>query len=515
MKLKHEKYDFLIAGAGLSGLILAWLLKNKYNYSVVVVESQEECGGKYRRLIDESGSEYDLCPSFSGRIENDELAGKLLTEILKKEVSWTKIEGVIEKIFIDYKTIEKSEHPFKFIETLKRFFPQDKGSIDSYFKDIQDAAGYSSVVLLKQILPRTLHKLLDRFFGRSSYFGNLSVIDYFDENFQNETLKNILSSRWVEYFTPPENSDFTVHAVDVMSTVNGAYYPTGGFSKIINSIEKVLISDGVKIYKNTRLDSFSLKNDKVAYATCISGNDNFEIKAKYYVSDTGIYNTYKMASQEKTIFPENFDGSVESARFTNLYFFFKLKNSPVNLRLQKETVRIINSESKGENKSFTESLFLGLPETITVNFPSTKDNDSNNFTATAFTPFIISEYEGLKKTGVTISAEKILNTVINLIDKRLKGFKLMITDSKIINPVDEPEFDWLLRESIIFSHQRDNIRLSSIEKKINNLFITGSNTILPGFTGDILSAMVVIGKIRGATSFFRLYSKLQKTKRRG
>ncbi len=155
MKENYD-YDVIIIGAGISGLVCGCYLA-KAGLKTLIVEKNAKPGG-YCTSFTRKGFHFDACVHALCSLRREGLLRKILTEL-----------GVIDRmkflrnnpsdiiITPDFK-INIFHEVDRTIEEFQRYFPEERGQIDKFFKYIASTDFFFNIKL------KTFDKLLNSFF---------------------------------------------------------------------------------------------------------------------------------------------------------------------------------------------------------------------------------------------------------------------------------------------------------------------------------------------------------------
>ncbi|HVT60561.1 MAG TPA: NAD(P)/FAD-dependent oxidoreductase [Thermoanaerobaculia bacterium] len=209
------RYDVVIIGAGVGGLIAANLLVRS-GAKVLLLEQHYMAGG-YCSTFRRAGFTFDAATHFYPLLGNPEtLTGRLLAE-LGIGTGWVKMDPVDTFHFPDGSRFAVPADFEAYLRKLKAEFPLEAAALDGFFAEVRE------VYLLG---------LLCYFRGRSvprlEPFRGLTVRQALDRHFRDPKLKLLLTADCPHWGSPPGRTSFVFDSMLRLSYFLGNYYPKGG-----------------------------------------------------------------------------------------------------------------------------------------------------------------------------------------------------------------------------------------------------------------------------------------------
>lgn len=241
----RPRYDVVVVGAGIGGLVCANLLAREA-LSVLLVEQHYMVGG-YCSTFKRAGYTFDAATHFYPLLGNPEtLTGRLLGE-LGVETAWVRMDPVDTFHFPDGSHFEVPADFETYRTRLAREFPAEAASLDRFFSEVEQAY---------------LHGLLAYFrehpTPRFERFRELSVREVLDRHFRDEKLKLLLTADCPHWGSPPERTSFVFDSMLRLSYFLGNYYPVGGSQAFADELALRFEECGGHILMSTRADKIDL-----------------------------------------------------------------------------------------------------------------------------------------------------------------------------------------------------------------------------------------------------------------
>lgn len=223
--MAQDRYDAVVVGAGMGGLMSAALLANR-GLRVAVAERSDRVGG-YQCRFDQDGLLVE--PHF--HFLQDAGPGRPVRRLLDElgiDLAWKTVDPLVEFIFPDQLVRVPAERG-EFIASLKRDFPAETAGIDRLFtttKTIFDAA---------QQLPRPSPVLV-------AYAAD-TVADLVGRFVRDPRLRTILGG-WAAYFGygARKISGVAIAVFTESCFHGGVLHPVGGITTLADALQQVITS---------------------------------------------------------------------------------------------------------------------------------------------------------------------------------------------------------------------------------------------------------------------------------
>ena len=242
----HNRYDAVVVGAGMGGLMSAALLANR-GLRVAVAERSNRVGG-YQCRFDQDGLHIE--PHF--HFLQDAGPGRPVRRLLDElgiDLAWKTVDPLVEFIFPDQRFRVPADRS-EFIASLTRDFPAETAGIDRLFtttKAIFDAA---------QRLPRPAPVLV-------AYAAD-TVADLVGRFVRDPRLRTILGG-WAAYFgygatkiSGPAIAVFTESCFH-----GGVLHPVGGITTLADALQHVISSHGGDIHTGHAVQAIQTRDSHV------------------------------------------------------------------------------------------------------------------------------------------------------------------------------------------------------------------------------------------------------------
>lgn len=263
-----DKYDCIIVGAGVAGLIAGtYLAKN--GAKVLIAEKNNFVGGCYSSFRRDE-FRFDSIAQIIGSCGKSGILGSILDE-LNVRVDLIKMEPT-DLVHFSKETIKIDGDFRKFEQYLQGRFKKEEAEITKFFKllsGVEDAM--KTLYVMKKYSTWTFQELLDSFF-------------------KDKVLKGILSSQCGCFGLPPKRLAAT-SAIFLLKTyvIDGAYYPRGGAQEFSDAIARTFKAYGGNFLLNAKVEKAIIANNNVKGIIV----KDAEISADYVIFAGDVKNAYR------------------------------------------------------------------------------------------------------------------------------------------------------------------------------------------------------------------------------
>jgi phytoene dehydrogenase-like protein len=262
-----EKYDVVIIGAGIGGLVCGCYLA-KAGLKVLIVEQHNKPGGCCTSF-NRKGFRFDAGVHSLGSLRDGGMLNKILIDLnLLNKIEFLRSDPT-DRIIFPGKTIFIRKNRIKTKEELINHFPTEKQNINKFFDLI----------------------LNEDFLYVFSKIKNMTFAQLSNSFFKDRALKNILATLLGNIGLPPSRASGLIASVVFREFVlDGGYYPKGGTQEFSDLLCQRLQEYGGEIIFNTKISKILIKNRKILGA--IAQNENV-FQANIVVSNIDATTTFK------------------------------------------------------------------------------------------------------------------------------------------------------------------------------------------------------------------------------
>ena len=355
--MKNNK-EVVIIGGGLGGIATAIFLSQR-NFKITIIEKNENIGGKMN-FFTKNGYSFDTGPSLITIPYIFENMFSKVGEKMSDHLDLIKINPLFKYIFSNSDLIYDSN--FSLIE--KNVNNKNYKELDNFYDFMTKASklyNLSENTFFKNEIfsaPSTkdLKTLLQSPFNL--FFKKYS--DLVNKTFKDHRLRKIFLRYPTYVGASPYKSQSILSIIPFMELSFGGWYTRGGLYKIIESLEKILISNGVKIILNKKVSSINIKNKKIE-SVVLEQEEN--ISADIVVSNVDPIIT-------KTMLDKNFRLSEKNLSMSGLVFLVGVEKKIDKLHHHNV---IFSDDYENEFREIFEKNIFPSDPTIYINCPTKTD----------------------------------------------------------------------------------------------------------------------------------------------
>ncbi len=491
-----EKYDKIIIGSGLGGLLSGVILSRK-GYRVLVLEKNHQIGGSLQSF-NRKGCTFSTGMHYMGSLDE----GQTLNKIFKH---FNLFDGIkykrLDENGFDIFNIGGKEYNYPIgYENLKKYlyglFPDEKIAIDNYFSEIINTIDTQDIYLLKSTQNRS---------EKVGKYLELNAWDHIKSITSNTELQQVLSALNFVYAGVKEKSPFYIHALINNHFISSSYRVVGSSSQIATKLANEIIENGGNICTNNGVENLVIENDIV---TGVRTTDGSEYSADHIISNIHPASTMDLINEGDI--KKSFKNRMKRKENT-------LSAFAVHIKLKKDSFKYINANynyykkndvwyaSYYDEKNWPEHYFMhcGTPEN-----GSEYTNCIGLLTHMKFEE--VSQWKDLPinkrgKDYIDFKNKK-AEQLIQLVDKTFPQIKDNIVCYNVSTPLTYNDYLGTPNGSMYGTLRDYKMPIGSYispRTKIKNLFFTGQNLNLHGMLGVSLSAILTCGEFVGTNNLLK------------
>lgn len=490
-----EKYDIVIIGSGLGGLVSANIL-SRNGYKVCVLEKNNQFGGNLQTFVRDKKI-FDTGVHYIGGLEE----GQNLNQYFKYLgiMDDLNIQKLDEDKF-DVITFDEDRKEYfhaqgydNFANSLIKQFPDEEKSIHAYCQKLQDVCNSFP-----------LYNLDGKNINYDQKILTLKVTDYLDSITENRLLKSVLAGSNILY-AGYEKTPFYVHALSINSYIQSSWRCIRGGAQISKLLIRKIKEFGGEVFKYQDVVKFDFEEEILTSVITRKGNI---IKGDIFISNIEPKQTIKMLGgkgiRKSYVNRVNQIESIISG--FSLYIVFKPKTFKYlnyNYYHFKDPDKIWNAQnysdaswpegymlSMGVRKNQTEWA-EGLTAMTYMRFDDVKDWEDTFNT--------VAEKSERGKAYKKFKEEKI-DKFIWEIEKKFPNIRDCIQSVHASTPLSYRDYIGN-NEGSMYGYVKDAESpmktFLSPKTKLKNLFFTGQSLNMHGILGVTISAVFTCSQIIG------------------
>lgn len=265
------KYDIVIIGSGLSGLVCATTL-SKEGFNVCVLEKNPMAGGCFQSFK-RKGRTLDTGIHYVGSLDEGEVLRQYFTYfgIVDKLKMKRLDENGFDLIHFKDKVYSYAAGHERFVDALTKEFPKERGALTEYAERLKMIG---NGINKHQLLSGQLSS------GDLSSF-HKSAWEEINKTTSDETLRQVLAGTAMLYAGDQQVSTFYHHAMINNSYIQGAYRFVDGSQQVADALIEEIRKNGGTVRCNAEVTRLCVE-DKVVNAVEVNGEES--ISAKYVIS---------------------------------------------------------------------------------------------------------------------------------------------------------------------------------------------------------------------------------------
>lgn len=492
-----EKFDILVIGGGLGGLVSALILA-KEGYRVGLVEKNQQFGGNLQtfsrdKVIFDTGVHY-----IGGLAKGQNLYHYFKYLNILEDLSLKRMDENGYDIITFDDDPEEYKHAQgyqKFKESLLKQFPEEEQAIDTYCKKLQETCDSFTLYRMRpsetyQEKPEVLQE---------------GIKDFIESITTNEKLRAVLVGSNLLYAGNGDQTPLYMHALAVNSYIESSYRIIRGGSQITKALLKQFRRLGGKTFKRQQVVRLETENGLV---TKLHTNKGLILGADLFISNVDPKMTLKMLPED--LFRKSFVNRIENIESTiaafSLYLVLKPNTFPY---INSNFYHFKDTDSVWEALNYTQE---NWPKTYMISMGIGSEDEvwADNLTVMTYMSF--DEVEPWADT---------FNTVVNKNDRGKTYEEFKVEKAEILIRELEKKFPDI-REKIetiytstplsyrdyigcnkgaMYGYVKDAANpmksFISPRTKVKNLFFTGQSLNMHGILGVTISGIITCSEILG------------------
>jgi phytoene dehydrogenase-like protein len=254
--------DYLIIGSGLSALTFGALMANA-GKTVQILEAHEHPGGFGHTFTMAKKYTFNAQFHYVWDCGEGQTVNKVLKKLgLDKDVTFERYDpdGFDHMRMPGYKMDIPSD-PAVLIDRLSALFPDHSDGIRQFVNEVEKT-GAGLKIVAPPLKPIELLKHPSEVWS-TVWNLNSTLQDVFDKFQLPQAAQTLLALQWLDFLLPPNQLSFFAWVALFRGYQAGAFYPTQHFESVINSLVKVIESNGGQVLLNHEVTNFRVVNKTV------------------------------------------------------------------------------------------------------------------------------------------------------------------------------------------------------------------------------------------------------------
>ena len=516
MPLDRE-FDAIVIGSGIGGLAFASLMARLRKRRVLVLERHFKIGGFTHTFTRPGGWSWDVGLHYVGEMGEGMMGRRLFDLVTGGGVTWNPMPDVYDVFVYPALEIRASKGAANLRRALIEAFPDERASIEQYFRDLKSAANWVNRHFMAIAMPAPLSWIV-RAVNRLTLALPLSVTQhYLQRRFRDSRLRAVVASQWADYGLPPSQSAFATHSVIARHYLQGAWYPSGGAGEIAKTAGAVIRSSGGELLPNHEVKRILLERGRAVgvEVSVKKGKEGAraEFHAPVIVSDAGAWNTFARLLPAASL-PFRDELKSPPAGFEVVELFLGLRRDPRELGFQGENYWIFSSFDHNQIYARRNELLKGRAAMAYLSFPSLKDPRAQRHTAEIIAPFSFRALESYREEpwrrrgpGYESAKSRITQALLELVERHRPGFRDLVEYAELGTPLTFEYFTAAPAGSIYGypgTPEKYRKRWLGPETPIRNLYLTGSDVSLLGIMGAVMGGVLTASRLLGPLGFIEI-----------
>lgn len=493
--ISSKRYDIIIIGSGLGGLLCANIL-GKQGMKVCVLEKNKQFGGNLQTFARDK-QVFDTGVHYIGGLEKGQNLYQVFAYTgLMQKLRLERMNTCFDKIIIGdddtvYSQCQGYEH---FIKNLAQHFPEEEQNIIAYCEKIREVC---------RSFP--LYNLVLKAGSEGTYKGNnesaKEVIGSFTAN---KKLQAVLAGNNILYAGDAAATPFHVHALIVNSYIESSWKCVGGGSQIAKILAANIREYNGDIFRNCEVKKIEEENGRIAYVETAEGK---RIYGDHFISN--IHPAATLALTSSVLLKDIYKKRISSLSQT-------LSSFSAHIVLNEKTVGYEKNnyyyQKEGEIWTLNHYTLGNWPLGYGLYFTEDKNNPGFAATVSVLTPMRFEEVqawantynragsEGFRGTDYEAFKDAKTQQLLAAVKQRFPDIVNNIKSVYSSTPLTNRDYIGDATGSMygVQKDYHDPLKtMISPRTKIPNLFLTGQNLNLHGILGTSLSAVLTCVMLTG------------------
>lgn len=280
--MTNNKYDIVILGTGLGGLVCGYML-SKNGFKVLLLEKNAQIGGclqTFKRF----GIKFDTGMHYIGSMMEGQILNRLFHYLnLLDDVKLSRLdENGYDILSIGGEQYRYASGYDHFVDALHEKFPGNRKDLETYIRRLKEIANASPLY--------NLRKVENHVFIEADYI-KTSINDFIASTTDNYRLQNVLAGNLPLYAGVRDKTPTYIHALINNFYIQSAWRIIGGSDSIATSLANSIRAFGGEVLTRQEVTEIICNHTK---ATGVRLKNGETIEADYFISNIHPQATIRM-----------------------------------------------------------------------------------------------------------------------------------------------------------------------------------------------------------------------------
>ncbi len=485
-----EKYDIIIVGSGLGGLVCGSIL-SKNGYKVLVLEKNIQIGGCLQSFK-RNGVKFETGMHYIGSMNEGQSLNSLFRYLsIDGDIKLQPLDSMGSNII----SLNGDCYPYatgsqQFVDTLSSYFPKEKGVIEEYMQRLKNIVDSSPLHSLYKRETAPSFSLIDYSLSASKFISSVT---------SNCRLQNVLAGLVPLYAGKKDITPAYIHAMVNSFYINGSYRIIGGSDTISTSLANIITNNGGTILTQKKVTSIACNSSKAIYVETDT-KEHFE--ANVFISD--VHPTITLSWIDSPLITKLYRQRLENIENTIANFTLYLRFKENSVPYENYNLLHYNQDSVWNCEDYTDETW---PKQFFYMHLSRKSGSAFAEGAEVMTymnynemrPWI-STTTGHRGNSYESFKQRKAERLLEHLERQRPGIISNVEHYYASTPLTYRDFTATPEGAVYgFAHSINDplYNIVAARTKVPNLLLTGQNINTHGILGVIISALLTCSELIG------------------
>lgn len=524
-----ERYDVVIIGSGVGGLVAGSLLAQLAGKRVCVLERHFELGG-FNHAFTRRGYHWDVGLHYVGQMGPGEQGRRLMDLATGGNVDWAPMPPEFDVFHYPGLDIAQPADPDAWFARLGERFPGERTALAAYRRDLRVVTNWMTREYVALNLPAPLRAAAWHLNRPGRRLALMTTRDYLAMRCADPRLRAILASQWGDYALPPARGSFGMHAMIVTHYLRGGWYPVGGSTAMTAAMVARIEAAAGSCRASHEVRSILRDETGRAYGVAAHakrgrGGRELEIHAPVVISDAGLGTTLGRllppGPRPEPAVARLLDAARDAGSGTaNVVAYLGLRQSPETRGLHGENHWFFGGWDHDASYGDGRGAVTGAVPMTYLSLPSLKDPQAERHTAeliTSVDPACFAAWAGTAwmKRGSEYEAVKarVADAMLAVVEDRYPGFRELVDYLEVSTPATVQTFTGLPSggfAQLAGTPERLRARLTPADLPVPGLYLAGADACSLGIMGALMGGVFAAGAVLGPTGIPKIMARAAK-----